>query len=77
VKSAIVFSFLVVVDEFDVPGAAGTPGETEAPLVVDADAVLAGAVADQLLQAVAGGYPQVVDALGGVDENEFVISELA
>jgi hypothetical protein len=67
----------VVVDEFDVPGAAGTPGETEAPLVVDADAVLPDAVAGQLLQTVARGYPQVVDALGGVDENELVIGELA
>src|ERR1700739_2455994 len=43
-KSVIGFSFLVIVDYRDVPGAASTPGEADAPLVVDADAVLAGAV---------------------------------
>jgi hypothetical protein len=40
----------VVVDEFDVDGPTATPGETETPLIVDPDAVLAGAVADELLQ---------------------------
>jgi len=43
------FSFLVIVDDFDIAGAAGAPGEADAPLVVDADAVLAGAAAGQLL----------------------------
>ena len=67
----------MVVDEFDVASAAGAPGEADAPLVVDADAVLAGAGADQLLQAIARRHPQVVDALGGVDENELVVGESA
>src|ERR1700739_311284 len=53
-KSAIGFSFLVIVDQFDVAGAAGTPGEADAPPVVDADAVLACAHAGQPLQAGAG-----------------------
>src|ERR1700733_12629306 len=48
-KSAIGLSFLVIIDQLDVAGAAGTPGEADAPLVVDADAVLSGAGADQLL----------------------------
>ena len=56
-KSAIGFSSLVVVDEDDVSGAAGTPGEADAPLVVDADAVLASAVAAKFLQPVARGHP--------------------
>src|SRR3974390_3047384 len=51
-KSAMGFSSLVIVDDLDVAGAAGTPRETDAPLVVDADAVFAGAAAGQLLQAV-------------------------
>src|SRR6516225_4888278 len=42
-KSAMGLSFLVIVHEFDVVAAAGTPREADAPLVVDADAVLAGA----------------------------------
>jgi hypothetical protein len=45
----------VVVDQFDVPGTAGTPREADAPLVVDADAVLPAAAARELLQAVAWG----------------------
>src|ERR1700751_1034524 len=52
-KSAIGFSPLVVVDQLDVPRACGAPGEADPPLVVDPDAVLAGAVAGQLFQAVA------------------------
>jgi hypothetical protein len=77
VKSVIGLSFLVVVDKFDVSGAGRAPGETDAPLVVHADAVLAGADAAQLLQPVAGWYAQVVDALSSVDENELVVSEPA
>src|ERR1700730_10972650 len=53
-KSAIGFSYPVIVDELDVPGAAGAPGETDGPLVVDADAVLAATGAGQLLQSIAG-----------------------
>src|SRR5271154_100244 len=56
-KSAIGLSFLAIVDEFDVAGAAGTPGEADAPLVVDADAVLAGAGADQHPLPGGGGGP--------------------
>ena len=72
-----VFILLVVVDEFDVGGAAGAPCEADAPLVVDADAVLACPVAGELLQPVVWRYAEVVDALGGVDENELVVCELA
>ena len=53
------------------------PGEADPPLVVDADAVLAGAVAAQLLQPVAWRHPQVVDALSGIDENKLVVGESA
>jgi hypothetical protein len=60
----------VIVDELDVAGAAGTPGEADAPLVVDADALLAGASADEFLQPIARRHSQVVDALSGVDENQ-------
>src|ERR1700741_4299984 len=53
-KSAIGFSSLVVVAQLDVSGAGGAPGETDAQLVVDTDAVLAGAAATELFQPVAG-----------------------
>jgi len=67
----------VVVDQFDVPGAGGAPGEADPPLVVDADAVLACPVAGQLLQPVAWRHPQIVDAFGGIDENQLVVCEPA
>src|SRR5271163_68117 len=73
----VVDEFLVVVDEFDVAGAAATPCEADAPLVVDANAVLAGAGAGQLLQSVARRHPEVVDALSGVDESQLVVCEPA
>src|ERR1700758_4292136 len=56
-KSVIGFSFLVIVDQFNVRGAGCAPGEADTPLVVDAHAVLACAVAGQLLQPVARRYP--------------------
>lgn len=67
----------MVVDEFDVGGPAGAPGEADAPLVVDADAVLAGSVAGQFLQSVTRRYPQVIDVLGRIDEDELVVRESA
>jgi hypothetical protein len=67
----------VIVDEFHVPGATGAPGEADTPLIVDSDAVLAGAGAAQLLESVARRYPQVVDALGGVDESKLVVCKPA
>src|SRR3954468_8217127 len=68
---------LVVVDKLDVPGAGGAPCETNPPLVIDPNAVLAGAVAAQLLQAVAGWHAKVVNALSGIDENKLVVGEPA
>jgi len=43
------------VADLDLVGVATSPDEADAPLVVDADAVLAGAVAGEPLEAVAGG----------------------
>lgn len=68
------FSFLVVVSYLDVCGTCGCPGEADAPLVVDADAVLPLAVAVQLLEAVARRNPKVVDVFGGVEDQELAVS---
>lgn len=50
----------MVIDAFDRIGTASGPDEADAELVVDADAVLAGAITPQSLQPVARGNPQVV-----------------
>jgi len=54
----------VVVDDLDLPGVRITPGEAGTPPVVDADAVLPGAVLLELLQADSRWNPQVLEALG-------------
>ena len=46
------------------------PHKADAPLVIDADAVLAGPVAAQLLQPVAGRHAEVVQLLSRVDHDE-------
>jgi hypothetical protein len=64
----------VVVSYLDVCGTSGGPGEADAPLVVDADAVLTLAVAVQLLEAVARRNPKVVDVIGGVEDQKLAVS---
>ena len=44
----------VVVDDLDVEGIGGAPDEADAPLIVDADAVLACAIALERLKPIAG-----------------------
>lgn len=60
----------VVIDNRHVVGIAVPPGETNRPLVVDADAVLPGAIATQFLQAVAGRDAKIVGRLRRVDRDE-------
>jgi hypothetical protein len=63
----------VVVGDLDVSLASGCPGETDAPLVIGADVVLPFAVAMQLLEAIARRDSQVVDYLGGVENQELAV----
>src|SRR5580658_9842698 len=51
----------MVVDDFDLMGVMLDPAETQAPLVVDADAHLPGACAAERLEPIAGRVPQVLD----------------
>lgn len=58
----------MVIDNFYILGAFGCPHEADAPLVVDADAVLALAVALQGFKPVAGRDTQVVQHMGRVQQ---------
>ena len=49
----------VVVDDLDVEGTGGAPDEADAPRVVDADAVLAGTIALERLEPIAGRNAEV------------------
>src|SRR5205823_2901485 len=60
----------MVVGDLDIVGLAVRPSEAEAPLVVDADAVLPFTVASQLLQPVARRHAQVFQHFGGVQEQQ-------
>jgi hypothetical protein len=57
----------VVVRDLDVVCIPRLPAETDAPLVVDPDTVLPGAVAHEFLQAVARWHTQVREINGGIE----------
>src|SRR3990172_1093266 len=54
----------VVIHYLYVFSACFRPAETDAPLIIDADAVLTGSVALQRLESVSRRYPQVLQAAG-------------
>ena len=56
----------VVVDNFNLHGAAVGPNEADSPLVVDADAVLAGAIAAERFEAMRGRHSEIAER-GGCD----------
>jgi hypothetical protein len=63
----------VVVGDFDVCWPGWCLCEADAPLVVDSDAVLSLAITVQLLETVARWDSQIVDVLGGVEDQELTI----
>src|SRR5262245_89272 len=60
----------VVVDDLDVEGVVVLPDEADAPLIVDANAVLTCSVPFQVLQMVTGRYAKVLDRPRIVDEQK-------
>jgi hypothetical protein len=62
---------LVIVDNFNVPGIPINPAETNPPLAVDADAVLAHSIAPKHLKCVARRRPQLVERFDGVQHQQF------
>ncbi len=60
----------MIVNNLDLIRIAIPPAEGNAPLIIDANTVLARSVAFEFLQAVAGRNSQVFELLGGVNEPE-------
>ena len=58
----------MVVDDLDVIRVPVLPAKADAPLIVDANTVLARAVAFELFESVAGRHTQVLQLLGGINE---------
>jgi hypothetical protein len=61
----------VVVDNFNFKGIVFMPFETNAPLVVNTDSVLAGPLSAQFFQPIGGWYAQVIEVEGPVQHSEF------
>jgi hypothetical protein len=57
---------LVVIDDFYLVGAAVAPDETDSPLLVNSNAVLAVTISFELLQTVPGETHQIVQLLGRI-----------
>jgi hypothetical protein len=65
----------MIVDDFDRVALPVLPFETDAPLIVDTNAVLSGAVPFKRFQAICGRNPQVSEVLGGVEHPQLPTSE--
>jgi hypothetical protein len=61
----------VVINDFDFMGSVRFPAEADAPLVIDADGVLAFPVARERFEAIAGRDGEVVEFGDGVNLGEF------
>ena len=60
----------MVVDDLDIVCVSGSPAETDPPLLVDSDAVLAGATSFEFLEAVARRDPEVVEDARSIEHAE-------
>jgi hypothetical protein len=61
----------MVVHDFYVVNVSLLPNEADAPLIVDADAVLANSIAFESFQSVARGHSQIHEALSVVQHPQF------
>jgi hypothetical protein len=61
----------VVAFDLDVEGIGGAPDEADAPLIVDADAVLASAIALVRLESIARRDASVREGVGRIEDDEF------
>lgn len=53
----------MIINDLDIKSIAIGKGEADAPLIVDADAPLPGAIAAELFQAIAWRYAQIFDGM--------------
>jgi hypothetical protein len=60
----------VVIDDLDVVCISGSPAETDPPLGVDPNAMLAGPIPLQLLQTIARRQPQIIERRRCIEHTE-------
>jgi hypothetical protein len=61
----------VIVHELDLVGIPISPHKADPPLVVDSNTVLTTPVATQRFQPIRRRYPQIIQAIGGIQHDEF------
>lgn len=57
----------MIVDDLDVQRVVVLPAEADPPLVVNADTVLRGVSAFELLEPIAGRHSEIAEGFGGID----------
>jgi hypothetical protein len=60
----------MVVYDFNVVRFGAAPAETDAPLIIDPDTVLPGAITFQFLQSIPRRHSQVIKAIGRVEQKQ-------
>lgn len=71
-SAVMVFGRLVVVGDFNFMRISRIPAETDAPLIVDADAVLPGSITLERFEAIAGWYAQCIEAGSRIENVELI-----
>ena len=61
---------LVVVDDLDILCVTFLPAKAHPPLIVDANTVLSCSIPGQLLEAIPGWHPEILDRFRGVEEHQ-------
>jgi hypothetical protein len=64
----------MVINNLDISGLAADPFETDTPLVIDADAILACSISPELLESVAGNGRQVLQIFCAIEVKQFAAS---
>jgi hypothetical protein len=54
----------MIVDDFHIVGFAVAPPKANAPLIVDADTVLAFSIANQFLEPISAGHAEIIQCRG-------------
>lgn len=63
----------MIIDDFNVVSIAIPPRETDAPLVVDPNAMLTDSIAGEKFQAISWGYAQIGKLIGGIEQGKFAL----
>ena len=61
----------MIIDDFNIVGFAVFPAETNTPLVIDPNAVLAFSVPCKLLKSISGRDADVIQCLCGIEKQKF------